>query len=528
MKLFTESQTACSLFRDEVSLLPSSFNTIVLKRLIELVEVVTKNKVKSIEIISNAMDGNTKLMQLYHGIHSGRLKNDQEAFEFLYPEMENRNAYYKLKHVLNERLRNTLFFIDIKKNKFSNIKRAFLECQKMIANFNLLLTKGARDNALYVGEKALRIAEEYEFTQEIIFVSRRLAANYASVSGDRKKYLELSEKVFACKEIFLGETMAEMFYLDLLSLYVKDKSTKTYVADLAGDYLEKLKPYCSKVHSSNFLFYLNMLRTIRYMSVNDYQKAYQITHQALNEIKNHRFLNTRAFGTLSFQNIACCIQLKKHQEGVWIIQELQKIIDTGTFNWYKVQELHFTLSLHTRNYSEAYDIYQNVKQQPNFKNLEANTKETWVIYGAWVHLLKATGKIKCETRCQRNGFRIQKFLNDVPTFARDKRGLNVLILISHIFLLLEQKKYNTILDRFEAVEKYKERYLDREHNLRSNLFIDMLLHVPKCNFRRRKVIRETAGLGAQLKKAKLEISNQSHDLEILPYEDAWGLLLNLL
>lgn len=474
------------------------------------------------------MDSDTKLMQFYQGVHSGKLKNDREAFEYLYPDMDNRNAYYKLKHVLNERLRNTLFFIDIKKNKFSNIKRAYLECQKMIGHFNLLLTKGARTNALYIGEKALRIAEKYEFTQEVIFLARNLASNYASIYGNRKKYCEFSEKVFAKREVFLAETMAEMFFTDLLSLYVKDKSTKTYVYQLATDHLKQLQVYRDKVHTSNFLFAYNMLRTIKYMSINDYQACYEVTFEALEGIRHYRFFNTRAFGTLSFQYIACCIQLKKYEEGVAIIRELQEMIDPGTFNWYKIQELHFTLSLHTKNYREANEIYRLVKRQPNFCQLVDNTRETWIIYGAWIYLLKATGNIPCQPGQAINGFRIQKFLNDVPTFAKDKRGLNVPILISHIFLLLQQKRHDVLLDRLDAIEKYKSRYLDRHHNLRSNVFIDMLMQVPKFHFRRKRVVQKTKRLNARLKRVRLEVANQSHDLEIIPYEDAWEILLEML
>lgn len=499
-----------------------------MKKLIELVDIVNKNKLKSIEIIGNGMDGETKLMQLYEGIHSGKFTNDQEAFQQLYPKMDNRNAYYKLKHVLSERLRNTLFFIDIKQNKFSDIKRAYLECQKLIANFNLLLNKGARTNAFFIGEKALKIAENYEFTQELVFLARTLAANYATISGDRKKYREFADKVLAYKDSLMAETLVEVFYMDLVSLYVKDKSTKTFVYQLASDYLHQLEGYSNKVHSSNFLFGLSMLRTIKFMSVNNYVESYRVTQKALQQIKEHRFFNTRAFGTLSFQHIACCIQLKKHQEGVRAICELHEMIDAGTFNWYKVQELYFTLCLHTRNYQEAYTIYQVVKKQSSFSRLPGNTRETWVIYGAWTHLLKAAGKVRTEESQRLSRFRIQKYLNDVPTFAQDKRGLNVPILVSQIFLLLQQKQYDIILDRFEAIGKYKDRYLDHEHNFRSNLFIRMLLEVPRANFHRKRTVANTQVLGERLKEVSLEIANQSHDLEILPYEDAWELLLDLL
>ena len=50
-------------------------------------------------------------------------------------------------------------------------------------------------------------------------------------------------------------------------------------------------------------------------------------------------------------------------------------------------------------------------------------------------------------------FRVSRYANDVPIFSKDKQGLNVPILISQIALLLQEKKYNIVIDRMEAIGK---------------------------------------------------------------------------
>jgi hypothetical protein len=92
-------------------------------------------------------------------------------------------------------------------------------------------------------------------------------------------------------------------------------------------------------------------------------------------------------------------------------------------------------------------------------------------------------------------------------------------------LLLQQKRYDALIDRVEAIEKYKDRYLDKENNFRSNIFVRLLLEIPKRDFSFTQISRKTEKLVARLNEAPLEIANQSHDLEILPYEDTWEIIL---
>ena len=125
-------------------------------------------------------------------------------------------------------------------------------------------------------------------------------------------------------------------------------------------------------------------------------------------------------------------------------------------------------------------------------------------------------------------FKISRFLNEVPIFSKDKRGLNVPILILQTLFQLQQRKYDHLIDRIEALSKYQQRYLCKEENYRSYVFIKMLIEIPKAYFNKNLVIQKTEKWSSQLRLVPIEISNQNHDLEILPYQHIWTFVLDLL
>ena len=65
--------------------------------------------------------------------------------------------------------------------------------------------------------------------------------------------------------------------------------------------------------------------------------------------------------------------------------------------------------------------------------------EQWAIYQAYLEFLLPSGPD--------NGFRLARFLNNVPSFSKDKRGMNINILILQVLFLLRQGKRGEIIDR---------------------------------------------------------------------------------
>ena len=129
---------------------------------------------------------------------------------------------------------------------------------------------------------------------------------------------------------------------------------------------------------------------------------------------------------------------------------------------------------------------------------------------------------------EKKRFRMGKFLNSVPIYSKDKRGLNIPILIIQLLFMIVKKDYDQSLERFDAIQKYCSRYIKKGDNLRSNCFINMLLQIPKASFHKAGVIRKAQKYYDQLLATPLEVSGQAHEIEIIPYEDLWGFILESL
>ena len=128
----------------------------------------------------------------------------------------------------------------------------------------------------------------------------------------------------------------------------------------------------------------------------------------------------------------------------------------------------------------------------------------------------------------KSNFKIGKFLNEVPVFSKDKRGLNVSIIIVQIMLLLKQKKYNAIIDKMAGLERYSSRYLNMFNTYRCNCFIKMLLQLEKRSFHPIAVQRHTEKYMEKLQKVPLEKSEAVLEMEIIPYDTLWKMILKLL
>lgn len=493
----------------------------------ELVDIVTLNKVKSISVIGNQSEKDTKLMKLYNGIRQCKINTDEEAIHMIYKKEAGKSAYYKLKHTLKNRLIDTLFFIDTKKNKFSDKRRAYFICYKEMLAILTLVNRGARVTAVKMAEKLIKTTIKFEFTRLTSELTKLLSRHYANIEGDRKKYTYYSKLTRNYAQLSFAETLAEDFINDILSQYVIDKSEKSELAIITGQYFKILKEIELPTLSSNYIFMMGIMEIYHHMITNDYVKTIELCNSYLKNLEGKESTNITALSAIHFQKIACCIQLQKYQEGKKSIDFCFTLLEEGTFNWFKSNEMYLSLCLHTQEYQLAWQTFKKVTSSTAFHKLPPSVGEPWKIYEAWLNLLIAMEKIKIDS-VSNKVFKISRFMNEVPIFSKDKRGLNVPILILQTLFQLQQRKYNHLIDRIEALSKYQQRYLCKEENYRSYVFIKMLIEIPKAYFNKNLVIQKTEKWSSQLRLVPIEISNQNHDLEILPYQHIWTFVLDLL
>ena len=116
-------------------------------------------------------------------------------------------------------------------------------------------------------------------------------------------------------------------------------------------------------------------------------------------------------------------------------------------------------------------------------------------------------------------------MNEVPIFSKDKEGNNIHILILKIILNIGVN-HDRIIDERDAIERYIERYLKKNH-LRSKLLLQMLIQIPSSHFNRSTLEYRTNKLYTRLQNAK-KLEGFDPSREIIPFERLWEMVLNLL
>ena len=106
--------------------------------------------------------------------------------------------------------------------------------------------------------------------------------------------------------------------------------------------------------------------------------------------------------------------------------------------------------------------------------------------------------------------------------------MNIPVLVFQIITLISKNRHDEAIARIEAVEKYRTRYLRNESSYRSNFFIKMLMTIPAQGFRKKAVVRHTTKYLTKLASASFDFANTSGDIEIIPYEDLWEMVLDTL
>ena len=479
--------------------------------LLELSQVFSTKKIRYKNLLGI---NNDQADMLYHLIVEGNISSNEDAMRALFagnsfPE----KSLSRTKTKLRTRIVNSLMCA-YDENE-SAILRKYKNLQKELYAFKTLRVKGLKKAARVLGEKAIKLAIKHEFTEIVLSFARDLHRHYAVDEPNSKKYLYYSDLTRRYAQIFLEELTIESHYIDTIYLLKGKKHYSAQIIETIGEkalevekLLETCRTFKALLLGSNVLVY--------YYQIN--QQIERLVNQCKKTISFFENLDYTppytAFFSFLYKLIPNQIMLKQYEEARQSIGKCLQLAQVGTHNWVITKQYEVVTHFHEGNIEVARNIIQELKT----KHTSSLTKfrETWLIYEAYADLLSG------------EKVRLGKFLNDVPEFAKDKRGMNINVLIIQILVLLQRKNYNRIIDRMSALERYSYRYLKKDDTFRSNCFIHILLQLEKGNFNLIAVKRHASKYLKALKSLPLEQSKQDLDVEVVPYELLWGKLEALL
>jgi hypothetical protein len=503
-----------------------------MEQLIELVNIVSKNKAKTLDTVGNFPEKDNLLKRLYDGIADGRFKNDIEATDLLFPGASaGSQNYTKLKRRLYQRLINSVFFIDVNKPEYDELRKAYYTSYKDFAALKILIGKGAIKTSVPLAESILKRARRFEFTDLVVNVLRELQLMYAGPKADQKNFEKCNRLLKQYSEVFHAELLAAQYYNFITIQISKSRASRPELAATARKFSEELRKHAGRFQTYRFIMFAYNVFALSYQIESDYFNTLKVCSEAVQLLQKKGSMRPRVTIFLFREKMASCqIQLGQYQESEKSLEENLKLVDKGSLNWYVAHEYLMISYFHSGNYQKAFRVFLDVCYLPAFKHLPAHYHEHWKIFETYLHYFIAINEIKPDLQSQRRfgTFRPGKFLNEVPVYSKDKRGSNITILVLQVLFLIKERKYEEVSDKLESLKYYSHRYLRKDETYRSNVFIHMLMQLPKGHFNKKAVERHADKYILKLKGMPLELSSQSVELEIVPYEKLWKFVITSL
>jgi hypothetical protein len=501
-----------------------------MKRLKELAQFISKLKVSQIKIVGNSKSPKTRSDEFYKKLLADEFQNDDDAAQYFFGTNGKDRNYQILKKRFESNLLSTIFFIDYKENNLRVEQKVYYSLLKEITACKILFVRGVPKLGVDILMRALKKATLYHLTDIAYDASKMLSRYYGNINKNEKEF-EYYHNISVCKrQILDAELLSEEYYNRLFLMYRKERINLEQLNKQAQIYYNEIEPLLRKFPYNRLHLTGRLIQLLIIASKRDLKGLLSACNEAIDFFES---LEVRFVGSLQIylqQKALACLQLKQFEEGKTAIIQSIACYNNKNVNWFWDHYAYALLSLHSKDYQKAKLIFIEVNATQGFDKLPQHFMECWRIIEAYLNYLSVTGKITNENL---KYFRLQKFINEVPVFASDKRVLNIPILVIQILFLLHeaktsQSKQDIAIDRINAIEQYCSRYLRRSNNFRSNCFIKMLLQIPAGHFNKIAVKRKAEEYIKKLYSEEMSFATQSFEIEIVPYEVLWELALESL
>lgn len=464
------------------------------------------------------------LKKLFSIIFSDKVYDDNKTMMLIYGK-KNLSAFSRLKGRLKEVLIKSILMQNTTlETEYSRVNEQMNQYRHAIVT-KFLQQRKINDLAIDIAEKAIIKSMKYHATENVLLLSRVLIRHYGAAEYNKyklTKYLEIQEKYL---KVHNWEVKAENYYIDLQRIQLHTLAAPSESIKIkAKKYVDEL----DKVNDIQTFFFLAnryKVKAAYFEYEKDYESLLKLSDATLKELSAPEFRSNINTQNINLRKAWALIQAGRNDDAISLgIKDIKKT-PSGTFGWYFISHYVLKAYLYKGDYQKAIELVKNMVEHPRFNKLGENYQELFNTTLGYIHLIVESGIYDIKNR--KNDlpeFKLYKFLNTIPVFSKDKRGINVSILLMHIAYLLQRKDYNSIIDRVDSLNQYAYRYLRKDDSFRSNCMIKMVIQMTKADFNPIRTARYTQELLDQLRQVNIAGSGENIETEIIPYEVLWEIM----
>ncbi len=488
----------------------------MIKELTELV-TLTENAIPNHENLLNFLSKqNRDVLKLFHAVQANSFRTEAEAVDKA--KVGARTKFRQIARELLRCLEQMVLMIDFDKQLLDELNHARIRGFQLMATVKSLAPFACKNGAKRAAEELLKIGQQYA-RPEFVVEAAKVLMDHASIASDDP---EIFNHYLSLYQTYSEWRLVEeriLIYLNKVKLpYIKKKVLSYENIAFAQQSVSEFEQYVEVIPSHAFHIAFYSLKSKMYMIGASYKEAAKTHEEAITYFNTRPYSCSAALNIFYYFEIANCVYLAQYERGGEYFQKAIGQALIGSDNWFNTLELGFYLRMHEQHWSAAAMIYHTATKHKRFNVLRDTKREIWYILGAYLYIMqKMTSAVLPEGMVPK--VKSSRFRNEIKDFTQDKMGMNVAILAAEVLLNFVEEKDDVLWDRIAALEKYRERYLrNNEQTHRSQLFIKILSILSRYNYSCDKFLEKAAPYLSEMHKSPLQLSNQAHELEIVPYE----------
>ena len=495
--------------------------------IITLTKSLSKQHVNTYNLLNdNKTNSQSKYYKLFIKIQDGEITNEEDAQAFL-KYSKNRNSYLKFR----KRYINKLFdLIQLTDLLDSENEKYYVEITNIYRLFTVARTlhiKGFKQETLQLYTLINKLSEKYGILEFKLMTDALLRSQYAYINVNHKKYIHYKNQFSNTLERLQKEFKIIEKYDEITHTYF----TADYpsLAEFKQDIKPIIEDFSKKLTSEDTLHTKMKVRDLQSFSHtlnNETEEAITTALKMLDQLDDNNS-NVPRYYKFSLYNdlLINYLKLKNYERTFFYLDTILDYLSFKGFNYVKFKSLQFTLYTYLKEYDKLQDIVDEILD-PKFPHQSPKITETWKLRNAFVELLIEAEII--QDPHSDNKFKLNRFINEMEETSKDKRGLNISILIVQLMFFLIRKEFSKVFDKIEALNQYSFRYLRKDETFRSNCFIKMILKLPEASYHPIRTKRYVNKYLKRLEEQPYEISMKMLDTEIVPYEHLWEIIEHIL
>ncbi|MAT54431.1 MAG: hypothetical protein CMN32_08090 [Saprospirales bacterium] len=501
-----------------------------MKNLIEVSRILTKKKVRKIEIIDSTILDNpeSKFGQFYEALMGNKLRNDRDAATLLYNSSPTSDKYRQLKSRFRKRLFNTLFFLDINTPSAGSYERAYYSCNKDWTLVKILIANEAFLSAKDLARSILTTALKFNFADVIVNTSRILR-EFAAKEEDEKEFEVYDAYLKEFSPVLQAEHDSEEAFQRIRLKMKTPKDKLPEVLPFIDEQCNKLVELSEQYDSPVVFYNMYMGWICNFEIQRDFNSMLLICERAEDYINKHpQYYQDNVLAAFQLRKMSAFLHLKDFSNGQATAEKALETFTAGSQTWSKFLEYYLLLALHSGNYIHALAIYSRAVKHKKFNKIDLATRERWKVYEVYLHyFMELLGTTKSNIPPVGNySFRLSRFLSDPIVYPKDQRVFTIHLVIAQLLFCLGKDEHMAA-DCVNRLRLYANKQLKKEENNRLIQFIRLLNQLSRADFEPSE-LRNTEKYLSAMQETPFHYRGLTSEWEIIPLEDLWSHILNRL